>query len=149
MKQCPRCGIHSDDGIDLCDCGYRFSTKQLESTATAYRTLDGKPPPKNWRVLDAVGGLFLMLSVRAVGVPQLSSDGSVSSASQHAGISGVLAAAAFGIGYYASSALTTRVRRSKSGQSAPMIVGLLLGALYVVLGLVAMIVAGLANSQPN
>lgn len=90
-----------------------------------------------------------MLSVKAVGVPQLSSDGSVEGASGHAAILAILAAAAFGIGYYASSALTTRLRRSRLGQSAPMIIGILLGVLYVALGLAAMSVASLANPQPN
>lgn len=35
MKSCPRCRVQHLDAVDLCDCGYRFSTGSLDRVNSA------------------------------------------------------------------------------------------------------------------
>ena len=70
--KCPRCGLHSQDIAERCDCGYDFKTAKLEASAlvTDADTLleqSGKSTMRIGAILFLVGAGMTVLMSLSVG----------------------------------------------------------------------------------
>ena len=80
--KCPRCGLHSQDIAERCDCGYDFKTGKLEASslvADADTLLEqsGKSTMRYGAILFLVGaGMTALMSLTVAGESQIRSIGS-------------------------------------------------------------------------
>ncbi len=80
--KCPRCGLHSQDIAEHCDCGYDFKTGKLEASslvagADTLLEQSGKSTMRYGAILFLVGaGMTALMSLTVAGDSQARSIGS-------------------------------------------------------------------------
>ncbi|MCC6757154.1 MAG: hypothetical protein IT474_04215 [Arenimonas sp.] len=143
MKRCPKCKIFSEDGVDLCDCGYRYSTNKIETPATKANSANKNDNNEKisgiWNIHHVILAFFM-----ASGAYQ------ITQATPGASSSRFIAFAVFWIfGYTVSKMLIKKLIKFNFAKFSPFIFGTALAIAYLFLGLVFLAFSWALNLTTN
>jgi len=141
MKRCPKCKVYSEDEIDFCDCGYRFSTNTIESqikSSSKVRKEDDEISGA-WNIHHVILAFFL-----ASGGYQIMQSTPGASPSRY-----IAFVTLWMLGYTISKILVKKLMRFSFVKFSPFIFGTALAIGYLIIGCTFLVFAWALNFTTN